>query len=99
MAAGDEVGDRGDAVAPCDADHLAQHHPRQQHRQCRPEVDRQEPDARRRCAADAAEVGPGGAVHAHRQRVHPGIADQRAALPRASVGQVRHREQQQQVGE
>ena len=58
VAAGDEVGDRGDAVAPRDADHLAQHRPRQHHRQRRPEVDRQEPDAAAGRAADAAEVGP-----------------------------------------
>ena len=99
VAAGDEVGDRRDAVAARDADHLAHHHPGQHHRQRRPEVDRQEPHAGRRRAADAAEVGPGGAVHRHRQRVDPGVADDRAALARAPVAEAGHREQQQQVGE
>ena len=75
IAAGDEVGDRRDAVLARDADHLAQHRPSQQHRQRRPQVDRQEPQARRRGAADAAEVGPRRAVNTHRQGIDPGVAD------------------------
>ena len=99
IAAGDEVGDRGDPVGLRDADHLAHHDPGQQHRQHRPEVDRQEPDAGRRRAPDAAEVGPGGAVDRQRQRIDPGVADHRAARRRAPVAEGGDREQQQQVAE
>ena len=99
VAAGNEVGNRGDAVGLGDADHLAQHHPRQHHRQGGAEVDRQKPDTTRRSAAHAAEVGPGGAVHRHRQRVDPGVVDDRASLLCAPVADPRHREQQQQVRE
>ena len=99
VAAGDEVGDRGDAVGPGDADHLAHHDPGEQHRQHRPEVDRQEPDPGRRRPPDAAEIGPGGAVDRQRQRVDPGVADHRAAERRPPVGEGGDREEQHQVAE
>ncbi len=99
VTAGDEVGDRGDAVGARDADHLAQHQPGQQHRQRRSEVDRQEPDAARGRAADAAEIGPGGAIDRDRQRVDPGVGDHRALLHGAPVGPPGDDEQQQQVRE
>ena len=99
VAAGDEVGDRGDPVGLRDADHLAHHDPGQQHRQHRPEVDRQEPDPGGGRAPDAAEIGPGGAVDGQRQRVDPGVVDHRAAACRAPVGEGGDREQQQQVAE
>ncbi len=75
IAAGDEVGNRGDAVRLGNANHLAQHRPAQHHGQRGPQVDGQEPHATCGRALDAAKVGPGGAVHRHRQRVHPGPGD------------------------
>ncbi len=99
VTTGDEIGDRRDALAARDADHLAQHQRGQHHRQRRTQVDRQEPHAGIRRAPDAAEVGPRRAVHAHRQRVDPGIADHRAALQRTPVAERGRRKQQQQVGE
>ena len=99
VAAGDEVGDRGDAVGPRDPHDLAQHDPGQQHRQRRPEVDRQEPDPGARRPSDAAEVGPGGAEHPPGQRVDGGVVDHRTPLPGAPVAIGRNGEQQQQVAE
>jgi len=99
VAAGDEIGDRGDAPGARDADHLAQHCPGQHHRQRRPQIDRQEPHAGARGAADAAEVGPGAAVDAHRERVHPAVGDDAAPRVGAAVGPGGDREERQQVGE
>ena len=99
VAAGYEVGDRGDAVSAGDADHLAHQDPGQQHRQHRPEVDWQEPDPGRRCPPDAAEVGPGGAVDGQRQRVDPGVVDHRAAERRPPVAEGGDGKEQQQVAE
>ena len=98
-AAGDEVGDRGDAVDAGDADHLADHDPAQDHGEGGTEIDRQKPDAAGCGAAHAAEVGPGRAVHRHRQGIDPGAVDHRAPLPRAPVADIGDREQQQQIGE
>jgi len=99
VAARDEVGDRGDAVALGDAQHLAQHQPGQHHRQHRTEVDRQEPDARAGSPAHAAEIGPGAAVDRQRQRIDPGAGDDRAPGRRAPIAESRDREQRQQIGQ
>ena len=100
VAAGDEVGDRGDAVAARDADHLAQHQPGQQHRQRRPEVDRQEPQPRRRprgrrCRnrSRRCSTRPSTARRPRRCRSPSGPARARRSA------KLRHAEQQQQVGE
>ena len=97
VAAANEVGDRGDAVGLGDAVHFAQHHPAQQHGQGRPEIDRQKPHAARSRAADAAKVGPCGAIHRHGQRVHPGVVNDRATQRRAAVGPIGHTKEQQQI--
>ena len=99
VAAGDEVGDRGDAPGARDADHLAQHAPGQHHRQRRPQVDGQEPQPGGGGAADAAEVGPGAAVDRQAQGIDPGVADHAAAGGGAAVGPGGHAEQRQQVGQ
>ena len=83
VAAGDEVGDRGDPIGLGDPDHLANDEPGQKHRQHRPEIDRQEPDAGRRRPADAAEIGPGRAIDRQGQRIDPAAGDHRAAASRA----------------
>ena len=82
VARGDEVGDRGDAVRLADADDLAQHVPPQRRHQRRAEVDRQEADAARRRAPDAAVERPGGAVDRERQRVDVRVGDDAAARRR-----------------
>jgi hypothetical protein len=99
VATADEVGDRRDAMDAGDADHLAQQHPREQHPERRAEIDRQEPQAGRSGPADAAEVGPGGAIDTHRQCIDPGVADDRASFARPRIAQVGDREKQHQVGE
>ncbi len=91
ITAGDEIGDRRDAVGARDADHLADHQPGQQHRQHRAEVDRQKPDAARSGTADTAEIGPRGAVDGDRQRIDPGVADHRALLRRRAGRPTRRR--------
>ena len=99
VAAGDEVGDRGDAVGLGDADHLAHDDPGHEHRQRRAEVDRQEPDPAGRRPPDAAEVGPGGAVDPPGQRVEGGVVDDRAPLGRAPVAPGGDGEEEEQVAE
>ena len=85
IARGDEVGDRGDAIGLGHPDHLVQDEAGQREQQGRPQIDRQETDAVRRRAPDAAVVGPGRAIHAQRQRIHHRIGDQRTAHVRAPV--------------
>ena len=98
IAAANEIGNGRDAVSLGDADHLAQHHPAQHHRQSRPEVNRQKPDSARSGAPDAAEISPCGAVDGQRQRIGPGVVDDRALLRRARVAKIGHGKEQQQVG-
>ena len=100
VAAGDEVGDRGDAVAARDADHLAQHQPGQHHRQRRAEVDRQEPHARRRrrgrrCRSRSRRCStPPSTAHRPRRCRSPSGPLRARRSPKRG-----HGEQQQQVGE
>ena len=98
VAARNEVGNGGDAVRFCNAHHLAQNHPAQNHDQCGSEVDGQKPDAARCRAPHTAKVGPGRAVHRQRKRVNPGVGNDGAALLRTAIGPIRNCKQQQQVG-
>ena len=97
IAAANEVGNRGDAVGLGDADHLAQHQPAQCHGQRGPQINRQKPDAAGSGTADAAKVGPGGAIDRQRQGIGPGVGNDRAALGGTPVTKAGHRKQQQQV--
>jgi hypothetical protein len=79
-AGGNQVGDRGDSVAPADADKLAQDDPPADEHQGRTEIYGEEFKARTGGVADGAVEGPGGAVDRQRQRV-----DERRAQPARSA--------------
>src|SRR5262249_8158648 len=95
----DEIRDRGDAVCLADPDHLQHHVPPQRRHQRRAEVNRQEPDAARRGAGDAAVERPRSAIDGEGQRGDIGSGEGAEARIGARVTVIGDREQQPNVGE
>ena len=100
IAGRDQVGDRGDAVRPADADQLAQQPPPADEDQGRAEIDGDEFEPAARRGADGAIKGPRGAIDRNREgvdqrRLQPGDWSR----PRASVDDEGDGEEQGDVAE
>ena len=96
---GNEIGDGGDAIGLADAHHLEQQQRGDAHHQRRPEINRQKADPRRHRPANAAVVGPRGAVHRQRQGIDPGVGNQRTAGVGLAVAIQGHHKQHRQIDE
>ena len=99
IARGDEIGDGRDVLLFGDGRNGPQHFPTEGEDKDRPDIDREEIKPRARRDTDGAEIGPGRAIDAQRQRIDIRSRRARGALQRQAVAPGGGGEEKPQIGE